>query len=459
MISDIRKLLENKRILILGFGKEGKASYSLIREVFPEAILGIADRSKQLSVQNPHLSNDTHLSLHDGKDYLKSCAEYDMVIKSPGIPYDMVVDHCEAGNLTSQTDLFLQLYSERVTGVTGTKGKSTTTTLIHHIMRHAGRKVVLSGNIGIPPLSLVKEIDDDTEIIFEMSSHQLERINRSPQTAVLLNIFPEHLDHYKDFTAYKMAKFNIHHMQGNGSLLVYNADDPLIQALAESRQDDITYRSFSTDKSSGADAYLTQKDIVIDQKDGLHLSIPLNKIPDLPGRHNLMNLMAASLVCLQKGLDIDQILEAINDYKRPEHRLEYVGIYRGISFYNDSIATIPEAVIEALNTLKSVDLLILGGHDRGLEYKDLYQRLEAMDIPHLIFMGDAGRRMYSEAGTDLSRHASCYIANSMEEVFMTIKDKLVTGDVCLLSPAAASYGMFRDFEERGQVYKKMAAAL
>lgn len=459
MRSAIEKLLKNKSILLLGFGKEGQASYDLLRELFPDAKLGIADKNEKLLLDDGPLLEDANLYLHTGLEYLHACTQYDLIIKSPGISYDLVTSYCDDQKISSQTDLFLQAYSERVIGVTGTKGKSTTSTLIYHILKHSGRKVVLTGNIGIPPLSLVKEIDDGLLIVFEMSSHQLEHIKRSPQTAVILNVYPEHLDHYQDFTAYKMAKFNIHHMQGQGSLLVYNADDPLISDLSRPYQEGIAYRSFSRDPQSAADATLTEKGIEVKIHGRPDLFFPVDSIADLPGKHNLMNLMAAMLVCIEKGVDPDQILEALESYKRPEHRLEFAGVYKGIKFYNDSIATIPEAVIEALNTLPDVNMLILGGYDRMLDYSSLYKRLETDSIPYLVFMGDAGKRMFSEAGTELSRHSSCYNVNTFERVFEIVSDKLKSGDLCLLSPAAASYGMFRDFEERGEVYKKMAAAL
>ena len=445
-------------MLILGYGKEGQSTYKLLRSYFPDAMLSIADSDEDLLLKYPDLIKDTALNVVCGAGYLASCSKFDLVIKSPGIPYDRVRKYCDADVITSQTDLFLQAYADRVTGITGTKGKSTTATLINHLLKTAGRNVMLSGNIGIPPLSLASEINDGVEVVFEMSSHQLEHISIAPKTAVILNIFPEHLDHYKDFTAYKMAKFNISRMQDKDGLLIYNADDPFISELLNEASPGKQLLAFSLNSDQKLAAYIDGSDVVV-RINNEQILIPINSAVDLPGRHNLNNMMAALLVCVYHGLNANEIIHGLGTYKRLEHRLEYAGTYAGIKFYNDSIATIPEACIEALRTLEKVDLLILGGYDRGLDYDILYQRLFSHSVPYLVFMGDAGARMYKALKNELPSGSRCFMVNGMDGTFKVIKENLKEGDVCLLSPAAASYGMFRDFEERGEVYKKMAAGL
>jgi len=232
MPSKIKSILQDKKILILGFGKEGRSTYKHLREWFPDMQLSISDRNEDV-LKSPV---DEKAILLCGENYLSSCSDFDMIIKSPGIPYEIVAETCEASRITSQTDLFLRAYADRVIGVTGTKGKSTTTSLIHHVMKAAGMNAVLAGNIGVPPLDLAGRIGDDSLVVFEMSSHQLEQISLAPQIAVILNIFPEHLDHYKDFTAYKMAKFNISRNQPEGGKLVYNLDDTIIEELVREQK-------------------------------------------------------------------------------------------------------------------------------------------------------------------------------------------------------------------------------
>jgi len=456
MSDTIKSILEGKSILLLGFGSEGQASYELLRTFFPNTKLYVADRDDQLLDKNPQLKEDQNIDLIIGEDYLEKCGNYDLIIKSPGIPYELVCNFFDPSIITSQTDLFLRAYSERVIGVTGTKGKSTTTTLIYHLLKEAGKKVILSGNIGIPPLSLCADLDNESIIVFEMSSHQLEHITIAPRTAVILNIFPEHLDYYKDFTAYKMAKFNISLMQTEDDLLIYNADDLILRELLDEHSAVKKTKAYSVESELSKGAYLYEDSFVINI-DGQHTMIPLDKTIDLPGKHNLSNALAAILVGMENGLTVDDIRQGFETYKRPAHRLEYIGTYDGVVFYNDSIATIPEACIEALKTLEKVDLLILGGFDRGLDYEKLYAWLKTHPVPNLIFIGDAGLRMKKEVGESLGGMSDCFFAEDMDAAFYIIKENIKIGNVCLLSPAAASYGMFRNFEERGELFKKMAA--
>ncbi len=459
MRSEIKAILQNKKILILGFGKEGQSTYRLIRSWFPQMYITIGDQAESFSEGYNELEEDKRVGILSGKGYLDSCNAFDLIIKSPGIPFEKVAEKCEPANLTSQTDLFLKAYASKVTGVTGTKGKSTTASLIHHILLLAGRKAILAGNIGVPPLDLAEKADQDVEVIFEMSSHQLEHIGIAPQTAVILNIFPEHLDHYKDFTAYKMAKFNISRKQPPGGKLVYNADDPILEELVLEQAENKTLLSFSISADKRVNASYDGTQIVCSDEGGSTHNFPLSGVSDLPGTHNVRNIMAAILVCLEKRIKYDVILTGIRTYKRLPHRLEFAGTYHGINFYDDSIATVPEASIEALKTLGRVNLLILGGHDRGLDYTALYTELKTQQIPYLVFMGDAGKRMYDESNALLEKHSECVLIENMADAFGIIRDKLMKGDVCLLSPAAASYGMYKNFEERGEVFKKMAATL
>ena len=457
MADKIKALLDGKRIMILGFGREGQSTYRLLRSFFPNLMISIADRDTGLADRHPWLAGDPYVQLFTGDDYLDGCAETDMLIKSPGIPLGLLAGRCGTAIITSQTDLFLQACSERVTGVTGTKGKSTTTTLIHHILLCAGRKALLSGNIGIPPFDLAGGIGEDTEVVFEMSSHQLEHISLAPRTAILLNIFPEHLDHYSDFTAYKMAKFNIRLMQEKGGRLIYNADDPIIGDLLAMENQGGELLSFTLGNDREAMAYLEGEQICCRDMNGRLHRFSISLAGDLPGRHNIRNVMAAVLACLAKGVKPVDIEKGLATYKRLPHRLEFAGSFRGVSFYNDSIATIPEATLEALRTLNGADLLILGGFDRGLDYTVLLDGLKAVTVPHIVFMGPAGQRMHRLFAGPLEGTSHCVYAMDMEEVFAYARKVLKAGDTCLLSPAAASYGMFANFEERGEVFKNMAA--
>ncbi len=418
MMENLISKLEDKKILILGFGKEGRATFEKLRRWFPEKELGIADKNERLKEE---LSGEK-VSLHLGTDYLQSVAHYDVVFKSPGVRLEKMPPGVV---LTSQTDWFLTAFRDRMIGVTGTKGKSTTASLIYHFLKSAGKKVLLLGNIGVSAFEKLEEVEDDTLIVYELSAHQLQDVQHSPKTAVLLNIFPEHLDHFGSFEAYRNAKWNINRFQKPGDLLVVD------KAL--------------------------QKDIVNQYPEVKLMEVREVKNAPLKGVHNLKNLDAALKAVEKYGVSNEEALACLQEFKPLPHRLEYVGKFGGVHFYNDSIATVPEAVMEAVKALEKVHTIILGGYDRGLDYAELLCFLrDHPEVKNLIFTGEAGDIMYRMINTQPKNGKEFFYTGNMEEIFKVIREHTPAGAVCLLSPAAASYDMYHNFEHRGDVFKKYA---
>jgi UDP-N-acetylmuramoylalanine--D-glutamate ligase len=388
---------------------------------------------------------------------LEGLDKYDLVIKSPGIPGHKISKDIPSGKITSQTELFLKLFSAQTIGITGTKGKSTTSSLIFHILSTYFDDVVLVGNIGVPPFDLLDKINEKTKIVFEMSGHQLENISISPHYAVLLNIFQEHLDHFRNFVAYQNAKFNISCFQNKEDYLIYNGDCPFISSQIEKGVPSSNLLPFSMIQK-------IENGIVGNEKDEIFLNqnqiFSLKDREQLPGKHNLMNIMAAILVCETIGVPIDLIQDAIKDFKGLPHRLEYMGEFKGVRFYNDSIATVPEAVMEAVKTLKGVDTLILGGKDRGIDYCSLVDFLLRGSVQNVIFIGEAGQRILKEIYLkDANPAMNCFPIQEFQEMEIIIGENTHPGKICLLSPAASSYDMFSSFEERGEAFKKIAENL
>ena len=227
MIDFICRRLNGKRILIAGFGREGKSTLRFLQRYMPNAIISIADRNES-AFQDV---DKERYSLYFGDDYLKASSDYDVVIKTPGISVkDVDIDFSK---ITSQTDLFLEAYHNQVIGITGTKGKSTTSTLIYHLLKESGNEVILAGNIGIPILDCVDDINERTIVVYELSAHQLQFINKSPHVGILLNVFEEHLDHFGTFEKYKEAKINVLRYMSDGDVAVVNND--LYQAVSSQR--------------------------------------------------------------------------------------------------------------------------------------------------------------------------------------------------------------------------------
>ncbi len=238
--------LKNKKVLVLGLGIEGLATYKFLRKLFPKKIIGLADKL-QLHQLNTKLGKlikqDKYVKLHLGSKYLKNISSYNIIIKSPGIPYNQEIDKISKQvEITSQTKIFFNNCTANIIGITGTKGKGTTTSLIYHIFKIAKKSVFLAGNIGTPTLPLLSKLKKDDLVILELSSHQLQNLNQSPNTAVYLNFFTEHLDHFSNTKEYALAKSNITKYQSSKNWLVYNVDDPEVQKIAaQSKAKKISY--------------------------------------------------------------------------------------------------------------------------------------------------------------------------------------------------------------------------
>jgi len=450
----IKTLFEHKSLALLGFGREGRSTYLLLRKVFPQKKLTIIDENTEVAT-NDILKNDLNLEFISGKECMQAIDSFDVAIKSPGIPSNTLPTDLKRVHLTSQTDIFLRCYGHQSIGITGTKGKSTTSSLVFHILEEAGVDTLLVGNIGIPPFDCINDIGPDTIIVLELSSHQLEYISHAPHIAVFLNLFQEHLDHYYTYMEYQSAKFNIGKYQGASDYFIYNQDnETLSQLLKNSPELETQSLAFSLNPGTKAELKIENQWIELHYGRRIIKLFDTSQGQPLQGHHNIYNIMAASAACYLCGASSHQIGLGIRSFNGLEHRIELVGNYAGIIWYNDSIATIPEATIEAVKTLQLIDTVILGGFDRGIEYTVLYPFLNTSGISNIIFVGEAGARMEKEMKDYGVKNINFYSATDYKQVVTIASEVTQKGKICLLSPAAASYDMFKNFEERGNTYKK-----
>lgn len=417
---------ENKKILILGFGKEGRSSYELIRKILPEKPLAIADM-KDIELK------DDKVRLITGEDYLSHLSEFDLVLKSPGIPFKGVKIP-EGVEITCQTDLFLRFSDFTAIGITGTKGKTTTSTLIYSMLREAGFDACLIGNIGVP---VFEDIDmaQSAVAVIELSSHQLQFTRTSPHIAVLTNIYEEHLDHYDGgFAGYVSAKLNIVRHQTENDCFIYNGEQDLNEYIDMS---DVKSRKIPV-KSLSDEEFLNN----------------LTKgNPHLKGRHNLHDVLFAANAVRCLGVSDEAIKRAVDNFQGIEHRMEFVGSFDGVDYYNDCIATIPKAVLSAVEAL-DVGSLIIGGLDRGLDYTEFAKALAESSIDNLICLPDTGYTI-GRLVDSLGAKTRIIYAKDMEDAVRQAKLYTPKGKACLLSPAAASYNLYKGFEEKGRHYKKL----
>lgn len=430
--------LKNKKILILGFGQEGQDSFRFLRKIFPNKLIGIADINEKVGGSKLEVQRDKKIRWHLGKNYLRAIKDYEVIIKSPGIPIHLpeIEKAFKEGKITSQTEIFFDNCRGKIVGITGTKGKSTTTSLIYKILKEGGLKVHLVGNIGKPVLNLLLKSTQNDIYVYELSSHQLYNLKKSPQIAIFLNIYPEHLDYYKNFNEYFRAKKNIILYQKKEDYFVYNEKDPLIKKLAKiTKAKKIPVKSYSN---------------VLE-----NIRIPTSKLR-LIGKHNFLNLAMAIKVGEIFKIPKEKIKKAIKNFKPLPHRLEYVGEFKGIKFYNDSLSTIPETTIAALDTLgNKVETIFLGGFDRGLDFKKLAKRILKSKIKNLILFPKTGERIWREILSLKKRNSfkAILVQNMRDGVKLAFK-YTKKGKICLLSPASPSFGLFKNYKERGNLFKK-----
>ena len=383
--------LNDKNILIWGYGREGKSSKRFIDTY-----------CKVKSVD-----------IFEGKEKDIDFEKYDLVLKSPGIFMKEYND-----KITSQTELFLEEFSNQVVGITGTKGKSTTSTLFYKVLsdNHDGQ-VILAGNIGYPCFDFYDEIKEDTIIVYELSCHQLNNIKYSPHISVFLNLYEDHLDYYGDMDTYFKTKLGITNNQNENDYIYVGPNVPSFETKAK-----VTVLS----------APETTYDIA------------------LLGEHNQFNASVVATVCKERfNIPEEAIRESMKSFKGLSHRLEYVGKVNGVDFYDDSISTIPQATIRAIESVNNAKTVIVGGMDRNIDYSILIDYIKNKDMYNFILCYESGKRIYKDV-EDLSY---TYYVEDLYKAVDLAKEITSEGYSCILSPAAASYGYFKDFEERGDVYK------
>ena len=449
MIDKLLEYLENKKILILGFGKEGISTYKFIRKHFQNKKIYIADKT---NANEEIILKDKNVDINFGDNYLDNLKDFDIIMKTPGISFANINIESFKEKIKSQLELFLEFIDVTTIGVTGSKGKSTTSSLIYQMLKDQNRDTVLMGNIGVPVFDCIEDIRESTIVVLEMSSHQLEYMDVSPNIAILLNIYEEHLDHYKSLKEYTEAKINIGRFQKNSDYFIYNVDNKIIKECIDEIEtlNDIKYEvsyngNLSNDNSNKV--YIKDGYIYINENKVYNINDKRN----LLGNHNLNNIMFVLAVCNILKLNLKKAKETISNFKGLEHRMEYVGKYNNIIYYNDSIATIPEATINSIRALKNVDTLILGGMDRGISYNEFIKFLNSGVVRNLICMPDTGYKI----ADSLNCSSNIYKVETLEEAVELSKKITRKDKICLLSPAAASYGFFKNFVEKGNKYKEL----
>lgn len=435
----LEQLKSAKKVLLLGFAREGQSTYRFLRSHYPKLEIALADQKSPAEL--PDGFNGVTFF---GDNYLNSLAtdNWQLIIKSPGIsPHKPEIVAAQKAGIViaSHTQIFFEACPAKIIGVTGTKGKSTTSSLIHHVLSANGIPSMLVGNIGKPALDYLPEIRRDTWVVMELSSYQLMDIQSSPHIAVLQNIFADHLDYHLDLNEYIEAKAGIFKFQAKTDYLIYNSDNAACAKLVSQyprEQHLLPYRLSDYDNS------ITTA---------------------LLGDHNKYNIIPSQFIGNLVGLTPSQVAAAVATFVPLDTRLQHVGTAHGIRFYADTLATIPEATIAAIDALGlGVATLIAGGHDRKQNYSKLAEKIINSGINTLVLFPETGKRIWSEVQKAAVRmdtqKPQVFFAENMADAVKFALDHTVSGKICLLSPAAPSFTLFKDYRDEHEQYTAAIAS-
>lgn len=442
------------KIAIVGFGREGAAALEFIcrRPQYDFARIYILDRNPALKIPAPLKRRPgAPIRLKTGKNYLNKLDFFDLVFRSPGVPYNLpeIQNALKKGTVfSSATKLFFEQCTCRIVGITGTKGKGTTATLVYQMLKNSGFDAYLAGNIGRPALELLPHLKQHSIVVLELSSFQLQDLIISPAMAVVLTIFPDHLDVHASFKEYLDAKINIARFQTPDNALFYFPDDKLSAAIA---------------RKSRAKKYPVSP---------AKFSLFQPGLMKIPGRHNFRNAVMAANVAAALDCPAETIAETATQFTGLEHRLEFVCSITGLrktigpaktrtlkdgviaSFYNDSASTNPQTTIAAIQSFNQPIILIAGGHDKNLDYAPLGAAIRKTKTKLAVLFG--GNKLKIKAA--LKRFPTIVCDDLPTAVAAAVK-RAAPGDIIVFSPGAASFDMFQDYSDRGRKFKEFVLGL
>ena len=444
--------LKDKKIAIIGLGMEGLDVLSYLKKNGLQASVLDSKTQEELG-KNFTKAESLGANFILGENYLSNLSNFNVIFRSPGVKI-LLPEITEAEKrgvlVTSSANLFFSSCRGKIIGVTGTKGKGTTSTLIFNILKNSFNRTFIGGNVGLPMLSFLDEVKENDFVVLELSSFQLQDLKISPHIAIVLNITSEHLDYHATCDEYIRAKQSIVCWQKKEDFTIINGD--YYEPIKFSRLTPAKKYFFSRFRKLEEGAFINGENIVI--KTGEVEKIICHRQDlILRGEHNLENVCAASLAAFLAGAKVESISEEVKKFKGLEHRLEFVGELAGIKYYNDSFATTPEASIAAIRSFKEPIILIAGGSKKGSDFSELGKEIFSSSVKTLILIGDTAaeiKKASEEAGFKGKIIEGC---KNMEEIFKAAKDSAKPDDIILLSPACASFGMFKNYKDRGNQFK------
>lgn len=449
--------IREKKFLVIGTGKSGIAAAELLQK--EQIAVRLYDSNENLDKQvfyekNPDLSD---VALITGTLPEEEMKNTDILVLSPGVPTDlpMVGTMREMGiAIWGEIELAYAFAKGAVLAITGTNGKTTTTSLLGEIMKNYFKEVFVVGNIGIPYTSVAADTTEESVTVAEISSFQLETIHTfAPKVTSILNITPDHLNRHHTMENYIAAKESITKNQGEGDLCVLNYEDEVLHDFGIQLKVPVIWFSSERELEEG---YYLKDDMIYFAKAGKVTEIIRTDELNLLGKHNFENVMAAVAMALGFGVPLEKVQEVLKRFTAVEHRIEYVTTKRGVAFYNDSKGTNPDAAIKGIQAMNRPTYLIGGGYDKESTYDEWIDAFDGK-VKELVLIGQTREKIASTAKAH--GFTSVVMADSLEEAIHICYDHAVSGDAVLLSPACASWGMFTNYEERGRIFKDIVRSL
>lgn len=429
------------KIAIVGFDTEGRATFDFLR-----------DKGHNITIcdQKADLALPEGVTGHLGESYLDGLGQFDQIVRTPGLhPSKILAANPGVGSkITSHLNLFLEhCPTKNVIGVTGTKGKGTTSTLITNILQADGKQVFLGGNIGVPPLTFLAELTDQSYVVLELSSFQLIDLRQSPHIAACLMVVPEHLDWHEDFEEYLAAKQQLFIHQNSDDVAIYYANNENSLSIADASEGSLI-------------PYFEKPGAVVENGQIVIDSQPVCGTSDLKllGEHNWQNVCAAVTTVWQVTQNIDAMREVLTTFGGLPFRLEFIREVEGVTYYNDSFGTTPETAIVAMQAFSQPKVVILGGSDKGANYDQLAQTVAGANVRHAVLIGaEAGKIKASLDKVGFTNYTTGL--TTMPQMVAELHAKAQPGDVALLSTGCASFGLFKNYKDRGNQFTEAVKAL
>ncbi len=445
--------VKGKRVLVVGLGKSGVASALFLESRGARVTVSDAKSEDQLRNEIPALL-DRGITVETGKHGERTFRDQDLIVVSPGVPQDVPpLQHAQRLGIPviGEIELTARFLRGHIVAITGSNGKTTTTTLTGEVIASGGRQTLVGGNIGTPAITFVEHSSAETWVVLEISSFQLESISSfRPHIAAILNVTPDHLDRHGSMENYIAAKRRIFENQTAEDYAVLNADNLITRSMAEGLKPQVLWFSRLSEVERGA---FVRGDKIYYRDGRLTEIMPIGEIA-LKGDHNVENVLAAVVIGMASGIEPAAIRRAVKDFRAVEHRLEYVDTLRGVQYFNDSKATNVDATIKALQSFPANIHLILGGKDKGSDYTELNPLL-AGRVKRVYTIGAAASMIEQQIGTTVPVTS----AHTLEAAVRKAADLAVEGDIVLLAPACASFDQFSSYEERGRAFKSLVQSL